>query len=60
VCEPETQHVDGRTCAKGMLGVYRVGGDGMVMMAEHDNQGDLVPAVTGRRSQSVRRSDESR
>jgi hypothetical protein len=32
----------------------------MVMMAEHDNQGDLVPEVTGRRSQSVHRSEEAR
>jgi hypothetical protein len=50
----------GERCAKGMLGVHGVVGDGMVMMAEHKNQGDLDLGVTGERSQSVRRSDESR
>jgi hypothetical protein len=43
-----------------MLGVHRVGGDGMVMMAEQENQGDLSSEVTEVRSQSVHTSDESR
>jgi len=42
------------------LWVHRVGGDGMVMMAEHENQGDLAAEVTEARSQSVHRSDEAR
>ncbi len=42
------------------LWVHRVGGDGMIVMAEHKNQGDLAAEVTEARSQSVRTSDEAR
>lgn len=36
-----------RTCAKAMLWVHGVVGDGMVVTAEHKNQGDLDLVVTG-------------